>query len=1364
MALRYLFGPVTSHFVEQNLGEAGARGSCIAFGSAGSELVLDGAKSSDDVCRRLPEAWQPDLVVLYLPYTSIASGLWSAPVPIVGLAADWNLQFQQFRRQLKSCDLVLTDTAGLECFRKAGIAHVRAANLFGCERAFLEGSWSDQSKEIDILFVGNFHPAVQRERLKWLGRIARLSYRWNVHIGTGIFGDGYRELLGRSRIVFNRSIRGEGNKRVFEATAAGALLFQEQENLETHAFFGDRQECVYYNDDNLEELLEHFLENEDERRRIAEAARARVQEFSFERLWQQQIRLIEEEWPTLLERAKVRQDKGPGAPDLVARLWQAVSSDGPDPALATDLAQALVQEPRSAWLHQALGILVARQAQGSGPITDQIAREVTGYFRRAVASDPHHPMAGLNLTEALLGAGELQGAQEAARQALQVLERGASLNDQALNMVHFPPVYDLFRVEWEKAAWHTAGDSAAEADAKKRLIAWRLHSILAEVTGELRHYYEAVLARPDLGISRSFLGCALARAKQYAQAVPHLRFAVEENPFDANAARALFQALEDSGDSMGKRRLARHVRLLAKAAPRLVSLEEWAARTPPSGEELASIIILCCNEMDYTRQCLDSVLEHTRRPYELILVDNGSTDGTPGMLERFRRESGPERVAITRNATNRGFAAGCNQGLAKARGDYLVFLNNDTVVTPGWLDRLVICSLADWPNVGMVGPVSNYAPPPQQVTGVRGQGPGVRGEMDRINEFAARREREFAGSALVVERLTGFCLLVRREVVQQIGNFDESYGLGFFEDDDLCVRAGQAGFRLLVAQDVYIHHYGSRTVQSLGIDGYHKLQENFERFKEKWGEERAAGYRMASEKALTATHSLAKESEEPTEADHAEAMVQLMSLASVPSAQANGRMRVSLSMIVKNEEANLPGCLLSCADLFDEIVIADTGSTDQTKEIAHQYGARVVDFPWIDNFAAARNESLQHVTGDWVLWLDADDRLDEENRQKLRELFGGLKDENVAYIMKCRCSPDAEAASATVVDHVRLFRNRPDVRWKYRVHEQILGDVKRSGAELRYTDIVIEHTGYLDAEVRRQKLEKYLRLLHLDHAEDPDEPFVLFNLGWSYESAGKPAEALDYLRRSLQHSHPTDSIVRKLYSLIVACHRQLGQRQETLAACQEGRQICPQDAELLFQEARLLGDLGKPDLAEKCFLELITGTEASHFASVEEGTRGHIARHHLATLYFQQGRFAEAEAQWQAASAAQPHYTAAWLGLGELYLRQHRFEKLDKILHGPACNGHVVGQGRAGIAHLSATKYLAQREFVLARQVLEQALEKFPREAGLWELLSYALLQQHEDLDAAEGALCKLLELEPDNAQARNNLGVLLRELGRDAR
>ncbi len=111
---------------------------------------------------------------------------------------------------------------------------------------------------------------------------------------------------------------------------------------------------------------------------------------------------------------------------------------------------------------------------------------------------------------------------------------------------------------------------------------------------------------------------------------------------------------------------------------------------------------------------------------------------------------------------------------------------------------------------------------------------------------------------------------------------------------------------------------------------------------------------------------------------------------------------ISLSLIVKNEERALPICLGSAADLVHEIILIDTGSTDRTKEVAASFGARVFDFAWRDDFAAARNESLRHATGDWIFWVDADDRLDEENRQKLRNLFAGLKDENAAYVMKSR--------------------------------------------------------------------------------------------------------------------------------------------------------------------------------------------------------------------------------------------------------------------------------------------------------------------------------------------------------------------------
>src|SRR5262249_35909701 len=124
--------------------------------------------------------------------------------------------------------------------------------------------------------------------------------------------------------------------------------------------------------------------------------------------------------------------------------------------------------------------------------------------------------------------------------------------------------------------------------------------------------------------------------------------------------------------------------------------------------------------------------------------------------------------------------------------------------------------------------------------------------------------------------------------------------------------------------------------------------------------------------------------------------------------------------------------------------------------------------------------------------LHADDRLDEPNREKLRALFAELADANLAYVMKCLCLPDPESRAATVVDHVRLFRHQPDIRWQYRVHEQIRPAVRRSGGEVRWTDVVIRHTGYQDAALRRRKLDRDLRLLRLEDAEHPDDPFTLF--------------------------------------------------------------------------------------------------------------------------------------------------------------------------------------------------------------------------------------------------------------------------------
>ena len=114
------------------------------------------------------------------------------------------------------------------------------------------------------------------------------------------------------------------------------------------------------------------------------------------------------------------------------------------------------------------------------------------------------------------------------------------------------------------------------------------------------------------------------------------------------------------------------------------------------------------------------------------------------------------------------------------------------------------------------------------------------------------------------------------------------------------------------------------------------------------------------------------------------------------------RMRVSLCMIARNEALTLPRCLTSVAGLVDEIIVVDTGSSDNTRTVAQELGAQVHDFAWVDDFAAARNESLRHASGDWIFWLDGDEHLDADNRAKLRTLLDGLTDENAAYLMTQR--------------------------------------------------------------------------------------------------------------------------------------------------------------------------------------------------------------------------------------------------------------------------------------------------------------------------------------------------------------------------
>lgn len=236
----------------------------------------------------------------------------------------------------------------------------------------------------------------------------------------------------------------------------------------------------------------------------------------------------------------------------------------------------------------------------------------------------------------------------------------------------------------------------------------------------------------------------------------------------------------------------------------------------------ASIIVLTYNQLEYTRKCVDSLYRHTPEPYELIFVDNASSDGTVDFLRTV-----PNSKLVV-NSENLGFAGGNNQGLAIAEGEYVVLLNNDAIVTPGWLDHMLAAFDRD-PSIGFVGPRSNYVAGAQLLPEV----PYTK--LEDLDAFAVQRASAYAGQGSPTLFIVGFCLALRRSVVERIGGLDTRFGSGNFEDNDYCLRAVRGGWAGWIADDVFVHHYGHRTFIGAGIDWTASMRKNGHLFADKWG-------------------------------------------------------------------------------------------------------------------------------------------------------------------------------------------------------------------------------------------------------------------------------------------------------------------------------------------------------------------------------------------------------------------------------------------------------------------------------------------------------------------------------------------------
>lgn len=252
-------------------------------------------------------------------------------------------------------------------------------------------------------------------------------------------------------------------------------------------------------------------------------------------------------------------------------------------------------------------------------------------------------------------------------------------------------------------------------------------------------------------------------------------------------------------------------------------------------EATASVIVVTYNNLALTRACLDSLQRLTGfEPIEIIVVDNASSDETPAFLSDWVK-AGPGRKIIL-NPDNRGFAAANNQGLAAASGEYLVLLNNDTFVTPGWLRTLIRHMRRD-PGIGLLGPVTNNI----------GNEAKIEISYKHTHEIArvsAAYTRRRIGETFPLRTAAFFCVMMSRAIYERVGPLDETFGRGFFEDDDYCRRVEQIGASIMCAEDVFIHHHLSASFNKLrSAERQALFEQNKAIYEAKWGKWVAHDYR-----------------------------------------------------------------------------------------------------------------------------------------------------------------------------------------------------------------------------------------------------------------------------------------------------------------------------------------------------------------------------------------------------------------------------------------------------------------------------------------------------------------------------------------
>jgi len=352
-------------------------------------------------------------------------------------------------------------------------------------------------------------------------------------------------------------------------------------------------------------------------------------------------------------------------------------------------------------------------------------------------------------------------------------------------------------------------------------------------------------------------------------------------------------------------------------------------------------------------------------------------------------------------------------------------------------------------------------------------------------------------------------------------------------------------------------------------------------------------------------------------------------------------------MIVKNEAKNIGRCLKSIKDIANEIIVVDTGSADNTKEIAKEYGAKVYDFEWVDDFSKARNYSLEQATGDWILILDGDDEFEREDLFKLLDLINSKAGADI-YVFNTICYVGSKPNRDKLMNvNIRLFRNKPDIRYQGRIHEG-LRPASRDYV-LQYRDINIHHYGYLNDNVKDQnKRERNVRIIEQQLKEDPGNAYFMFCMGNEYFALNELKKALEYFLPSYQNCNIEDIYRPKLMIRIIMAYRVLNRQNEALRYAEEALRDYPRFTDAEFLKGEIYHRMNQTTKAIKSFERCLELGEAPALIGFLMGVGTYKACFALGSVYQQVEDYDEAIKYYNKALQMRNDFHDAIYRIGEI--------------------------------------------------------------------------------------------------------------------